>query len=46
MRHLKSLLEADTVGKVFRARITMVSGHEVFTSEPILTTRCQAARRD
>jgi predicted dehydrogenase len=36
MRHLKSLLDAGEVGEVFRARITMVSGHDVFTNEPTL----------
>ncbi len=36
MRALKSLLERSAIGEVFRARITMVSGHNVFANEPTL----------
>jgi predicted dehydrogenase len=38
LRALKAVLEAGTVGTVFRARIEMVSGFDVFANQPFLRT--------
>jgi predicted dehydrogenase len=36
LRRVKGILDEGVIGKVFRARITMVSGHNVFANEPTL----------
>jgi D-apiose dehydrogenase len=36
LRRLKALLDSGEIGEVFRARFTMVSGHDVYTNEPTL----------
>jgi predicted dehydrogenase len=36
IRKLKAVLDSGTIGRVFRARITMVSGYPVFINEPTL----------
>ncbi len=41
LRRLKELLDEGAIGEVFRARITMVSGHDVFTNEPTLNDLSQ-----
>jgi D-apiose dehydrogenase len=37
IRQLKSVLDTGVIGKVFRARIRMVSGRNVFVNEPTLS---------
>jgi D-apiose dehydrogenase len=36
IRALQALLEAETIGKAFRARLSMVSGFPVFANQPFL----------
>jgi len=36
LRRLKALLDEEAVGEIFRARFTMVSGHDVYRNEPTL----------
>jgi predicted dehydrogenase len=36
IRAVKSLLDSGAIGRVFRARLTMVSGYELFVNQPFL----------
>jgi predicted dehydrogenase len=36
LRRLKTLLDEGVIGEVFRARFTMVSGHDMYRNEPTL----------